>query len=118
LEFIYIAKLKNEAAGPYRIGYTDSFDVRFRSPGINREDLEILSVLPLEEGYAKEVQSRMYGHLWEHTKNNVPLFHTTLEEINRNLQFVFDYFKPKEIRATSKFSKEFKNNFTFMYDFT
>lgn len=114
LEFIYIAKLKNEVAGPYRIGYTDTFDVRFRSPDVDRKDLEIVSILPIEEGYAKEVQSRMYGHLWEHTKDNVPMFYTTLKEIDRNLQFVFDYFQPKDIKVKDNFSKEFKNKFTFM----
>lgn len=118
LEYLYIAKAQNVENGPYCIGWTKDITKRLRGPRPEQSDLDLVVVVPIISEAIQEAHSRLYGHLWEYTKGNIPWFYTDLATILKYFRFVQDYFEPEDIVVRKHFSEEFKNKFTFMYDFT
>lgn len=91
MEYVYIALNKNSDS--YRIGWTNDLDKRFRSPDKSRTPLNMVHIKEVPEGIGQEYHSRMYGHLWEYTKNNIPLFYTNLETILKKFEDNDWYFE-------------------------
>lgn len=110
MEYVYIAKTENNL---FRIGFTTDLESRFRSPLDSRKTMELVCVALVKEGYARECRDRLYGHLWEYTKDKIPLFNTTLENIVNqfdNLTWYFKEFEKVDLECQVKYFQNNENN--------
>lgn len=110
MDYLYIAKEQNVDNGPYCVGWTNDITHRLRGPRPEQHDLDLVLTVPIKSEALREAHSRMYGHLWEYTKNNIPWFYTDLDTIKKKLQFVLEYFSSNVV-VKANFSEDFKNNF-------
>lgn len=71
IEFVYVIGYKNKPDGPIKVGFTRNLKLRLAGYTSHSPDpMQYFHVLPVEAGWAKEIESRALSILYEHHRYN------------------------------------------------